>query len=469
MPGTFEPGNPDPVAPSPGASIPGETLRSPVTVRPAIRLRGTLRVPGDKSITHRALILAAIAEGETRILEGSDGLDCNSTAGILRALGARVERMGPAEGGRVDRLVHSPGRVGWREPDGVLDAGNSGTTLRLMAGVLAGTPLHTVLDGDASLRRRPVARIIEPLRRMGATLHARDADTLPPLTITGRSPLSAIVHRSPVPSAQVKSAVLLAGLSAQGTVEVREAIETRDHTERMLRARGVDVRGEPADDGWVVRMEGGVAVRARDERVPGDVSAAAFWLVAGAVHRDAEITIDRVGMNPTRRAVVDLLGRMGADIRETPATGDSEPVATLSVRSSALRAIDLGPDDVARAIDEIPALCLAAACARGTSRIRGAGELRRKESDRVAGVAEGLTALGARVAVAGDDITIEGRPDLAGYGLRGASVRTHDDHRLAMLFAIAGLLGEGETVLDESASAAVSYPGFFSDLERVRA
>ena len=447
----------------------GTPASASVIVRPAARLRGTLRVPGDKSITHRALILAALAEGETRVLEGSDGLDCNSTAGILRALGVTVERLGPAEGGRVDRLVRSPGRAGWHEPGDVLDAGNSGTTLRLMAGVLAGTPFRAVLDGDASLRRRPVARIIEPLRRMGATLHARAADTLPPLTITGRSPLSAIVHRSPVPSAQVKSAVLLAGLSARGTVEVREAIETRDHTERMLRARGVDVRGELADDGWVVTMEGGVPVQARDERVPGDISAAAFWLVAGAAHRDAELTIDRVGMNPTRRAVVDLLRHMGADIREEPLAGGSEPMAALSVRTSELRAIDLGPGDVARAIDEIPVLCLAAACARGTTRIRGAGELRRKESDRVAGVADGLTALGTRVTVDGDDIAIEGRPDQATFGLQGAAVRTHDDHRLAMLFAIAGLLGDGETVLDESASAAVSYPGFFSDLERVRA
>ncbi len=441
-----------------------------VVVRPAARLRGRLRLPGDKSITHRALILAGIAEGESRVMGGSDGLDCNSTAGVLRALGVTVERLGSAEGGRVDRLVRSPGRSGWHEPVGVLDAGNSGTTLRLMAGVLAGTPMYTVLDGDASLRGRPVARIIEPLRRMGATLHARSADTLPPVTIVGRASLAAIVHRSLVPSAQVKSAVLLAGLSAEGMIQVHEAVSTRDHTERMLRARGVAVRGVPADGAWLVTMEGGATVQALDEQVPGDVSAAAFWLVAGAAHRDAELTLESVGVNPTRRAVIDLLGRMGARILEDPVpTAGAEPMANLSVSTSDLRGIDLEAEDVARAIDEIPALCLAAACASGTTRIRGAGELRRKESDRIAGIVDGLTALGVRISADGDDIEITGAAGRRSFGLVGAPVRTHDDHRLAMTFAIAGLLAEGETSLDEGASAAVSYPGFFSDLERMRA
>ncbi len=445
-------------------------VSSGIVVRPAARLRGRLRLPGDKSITHRALILAGIAEGTSRILGGSDGLDCNSTAGVLQALGVTVERLGPPDGGRVDRLVRSPGRAAWREPVGVLDAGNSGTTLRLMAGVLAGTPMYAILDGDASLRGRPVARIIEPLRRMGATLHARSADTLPPVTIVGRAPLTAIVHRPRVPSAQVKSAVLLAGLSAEGTVQVHEAVPTRDHTERMLRARGVSVHGAPADGAWLVTMEGGATVRALDEQVPGDVSAAAFWLVAGAAHRDAELTLESVGVNPTRRAVIDLLGRMGARIREEPvAEGAAEPMANLTVSTSDLHAIDLDADDVARAIDEIPALCLAAACASGTSRIRGAGELRRKESDRIAGIVEGLSALGVRISADGDDIEITGGAERRSFGLAGAPVRTHDDHRLAMTFAIAGLLAEGETSLDESASAAVSYPGFFSDLERMRA
>ncbi|MGC8635135.1 MAG: 3-phosphoshikimate 1-carboxyvinyltransferase [Candidatus Limnocylindrales bacterium] len=440
------------------------------TVRPAARLRGTLRLPGDKSITHRAMLLAAVAAGESRILGGSDGLDANSTAGVLEALGVSVQRLGAAEGGRVDRLVRSPGREGWREPAGVLDAGNSGTTLRLVAGLLAGTPLYAVVDGDASLRGRPVARIIEPLRRMGATLHARAADTLPPVTIVGRSPLSAIAYRMPVPSAQVKSAILLAGLSSEGTVEVREAVGTRDHTERMLRARGVDVRTASADGEWVVRMEGGATLQPRDERVPGDISAAAFWLVAGAAHPDASLTLESVGLNPTRRAIVDLLRRMGAQIREEPQKTDgAEPMATLTVSTSELRAIDLGPEEVARAIDEIPALCVAAACAHGTTHIRGAGELRRKESDRIAGIASGLAAFGARVDVTGDDLAIRGAADRPAFGLSGAAVHTLGDHRLAMAFAIAGLLARGETILDDAGSAAVSYPGFFTDLERVRA
>jgi len=449
--------------------------RTPAAILHARRLRGTLRVPGDKSITHRALILAALARGESRIGDGSDGLDCNSTAGVLAQLGVQVERLDASDGGRVDRLVRSPGRAGWREAGSVLDAGNSGTTLRLMAGVLAGTPGRAVLDGDASLRARPVARIIEPLRRMGATLHARAADTLPPLTVEGRSPLMAIAHRTTVPSAQVKSAILLAGLSARGTVEVREAVATRDHTERMLRDRGIRVTAETSDGEWVVRMEGGATVQARDERVPGDISAAAFWLVAGAAHRDAQLTLEHVGLNPTRRAILDLLRRMGAEIREEPLAtggsepGGSEPVGTLTVTTSDLRAVELDPPDVARAIDEIPAICLAAACAAGTTRIRGAGELRRKESDRIAGIADGLRALGVHVSVDGDDLEIAGRPDLPGFGMTGTTVETRDDHRLAMMFAVAGLLAEGETTLDDAVSTAVSYPGFFTDLERVRA
>jgi 3-phosphoshikimate 1-carboxyvinyltransferase len=271
-----------------------------------------------------------------------------------------------------------------------------------------------------------------------------------------------------VPSAQVKSAILLAGLRAEGRTTVREAVATRDHTERMLRARGVPVTR--ADDAASVAwsLEGGTTVQAVDERIPGDVSAAAFWLVAGSVHPDADLTIRAVGVNPTRRAVIDLLRAMGASIDEHPPRADDdgigEPIADLAVRSSELHGIDLDPADVAAAIDEIPVLCLAAALARGTTTIRGAGELRNKESDRIAGVAAGLTALGARVEVDGDDLTIEGRPSL-----HGADTDSLDDHRLAMTFAVAGLLADGRTTIARPASAAISYPGFFHDLERVRA
>jgi 3-phosphoshikimate 1-carboxyvinyltransferase len=351
----------------------------------------------------------------------------------------------------------------------VLDCGNSGTTTRLVAGVLAGRPLFAVLDGDASLRRRPMGRITDPLTRMGAAFAGRGGGTLLPLAITGRARLSPIRYDTPVPSAQVKSAVLLAGLAAEGETAVTEAVATRDHTERMLRARGIDVEETTGPDGaHTVRLDGPVLPAAIAETVPSDPSGAAFWLVAGAIHPDAEIHLDGVSTNPTRRAIIDILRRMGAAIEErdrhAPGGTDGEPLADLTVRSSPLRAVDLSPADVAAAIDEIPILALAAAVADGTSRFRGLGELRHKESDRVAGIVEGLTALGARVSVTGDDIEIHG-----GTRLTGAVIETHDDHRLAMTFAIAGLIAGGATTVRQHASAAVSYPGFFRELEGVRA
>jgi 3-phosphoshikimate 1-carboxyvinyltransferase len=440
------------------------------TVRPAARLRGELRLPGDKSISHRALLFATLAEGRSTITAAGDGADVRSTAGVMHALGASVERV-RSDGRTVDYAVDSPGVDGLVEPDGILDCGNSGTSLRLIAGMLAGLPMTCVLDGDASLRRRPVARIIEPLRRMGAELHGRRHDSLPPLTVVGHTPLTAVDLTIAVPSAQVKSAILLAALRADGRTTVRERVATRDHTERMLRVRGVPVDRAVGADGEVAwTIEGGTRVTAIDERVPGDVSAAAFWLVAGAIHPDAELTLRAVGVNPTRRAIVDLLGAMGADIEERPLDGAAaddgvgEPTADLVVRSSELRAIDVSPTQVAEAIDEIPILCLAATQARGVTTIRGAGELRHKESDRIAGVAVGLSALGATVEVDGDDLRIHGDTTL-----RGAATDSLDDHRLAMAFAIAGLVASGATTIERPGSAAVSYPGFFDDLERVRA
>jgi 3-phosphoshikimate 1-carboxyvinyltransferase len=450
-------------------------------IRQARRLRGEFGLPGDKSISHRALMLATLAAGESRIAGAGDGADVRSTAAICAALGAAVERAVDDESGNASYRIVSPGVDGLGQPRADLDCGNSGTSLRLFAGILAGLPFRSVLDGDHSLRRRPVARIIEPLRSMGAVLHARSDDSLPPVTVVGRTPLRAVDVSTPVPSAQVKSAILLAGLRAEGRTTIREAVATRDHTERMLRARGVPVLTE--DGGGLggavaVSLEGGSSVNAVSERVPGDVSAAAFWLVAAAIHPDAELTLRGVGVNPTRRAVIDILRGMGADIDERPidaatgagvgigepGAGIGEPVADLVVRSSGLRAIDLGPADVAAAIDEIPILCLAASQASGTTIIRGAGELRHKESDRISGTIDGLRALGARVQVDGDDLTIHGRARLD-----GAAIDSHDDHRLAMTFAIAGLLASGETSIRRPGSAAVSYPGFFAELERVGA
>jgi 3-phosphoshikimate 1-carboxyvinyltransferase len=444
-------------------------------VRPSARLRGDLYLPGDKSVSHRALILAAAAAGESLIHGAGDGADVRSTAGVVAALGASVDRRtvdGPAGAATVDYRVVSPGADGLREPTATLDCGNSGTSLRLMTGLLAGLPMTCVLDGDASLRGRPVARIIEPLRSMGAVLHARRNDSLPPLTVVGRTPLRAIDVATSVPSAQVKSAILLAGLRADGRTTVREAVATRDHTERMLRARGVPVERTGSADGSVAwTVQGGVTVQAVEEQVPGDLSAAAFWLVAGAIHPDADLVLHDVGVNPTRRAVIDILRSMGAAIEERPRAaggeaGDDvgEPIADLHVQSSELRAVELGPAEVAAAIDEIPVLCLAATVAVGTTLIRGAGELRHKESDRIAGVAAGLRALGARIEIDGDDLRIEG-----GRALEGAETDSLDDHRLAMTFAIAGLIATGRTSVGRPGSATISYPGFFDDLERVRA
>ena len=454
------------------AAPPGSAPEASVTVQAARRLRGELGVPGDKSISHRALMLALLAVGESGIHGAGDGADVRTTATIVAALGASIERAA-GDGRNADYRVVSPGDASLPAPADVLDCGNSGTSLRLFAGILAGLPVTAVLDGDASLRRRPVARIIEPLRAMGATLEAHDHDSLPPLTVTGRRPLRPIDWTTPVPSAQVKSSILLAGLRAGGTTRVHERVATRDHSERMLRARGVTVRSLPdGAGGATIEIDGGTAVQAIEERVPGDPSAAAFWLVAAAVHPDAEIVIRNVGVNPTRRAIVDILSRMGAAIEERPVdraasagTADvGEPVADLVVRSSDLRAVEIGPAEVAAAIDEIPVLCLAATQARGRTTIRGAGELRHKESDRLAGIAAGLGALGARITVDGDDLTIDGPVRLI-----GAPTDSLDDHRLAMTFAIAALIATGRTTVGRPHSASISYPGFFTDLERIRA
>ena len=439
-----------------------------VVVRPAARLRGTPSLPGDKSISHRALLLALLAEGESRIAAAGDGADVRSTAGVVAALGATVERVAE-RAGRVDYRVISPGADALVEPEGILDCGNSGTTTRLVAGLLAGRPLFAVLDGDASLRRRPMGRVVEPLRAMGAAFSGRSGDTLLPLAVRGRARLSPIDYRTPVPSAQVKSAILLAGLAADGETRVTEAVATRDHTERMLRARGASVREETGADGThTVMLVGPARVAIVAETVPADPSGAAFWLVAASIHPDAELRLEGVSTNPTRRTIIDILRRMGASIEEIAVEGpggpDGEPLADLVVRSSELRGVDLSPAEVAGAIDEIPILALAAAAASGTTRIRGVSELRHKESDRVAGIAAGLGALGADVRVEGDDIEIRG-----GRRLTGAATETLDDHRLAMTFAVAGLIAEGETVIDRAGSVAISYPGFFHDLEGVRA
>jgi 3-phosphoshikimate 1-carboxyvinyltransferase len=414
------------------------------TIRPARRLRGTIAVPGDKSISHRAAILNALAGGEAVVHNFLPGDDCRSTLRVLQALGvdcALVER----DDAPMLR-VRGGGLHGLREPGDVLDCGNSGTTMRLLAGVLAGQPFHAVLTGDASLRTRPMARVTRPLAEMGARIDGREGGRLAPLAVRGGG-LRGIHYRPPEPSAQVKSAVLLAGLYAEGETVVEEAAPTRDHTERMLAAMGARIAGE----GGAVRLTPGVALAPLSMRVPNDISAAAFWMVAAAAHPDAEVRLTGVGLNPTRTG-----------IEEERIVG-GEPVGDVVVRSSRLRGIEVAGDLVPRLIDEVPALAVAAACADGETIVRDAKELRVKESDRIATVAAELRRLGARVEERDDGMTIEGGT------LAGGAVASHGDHRLAMALAAAGLVARGPTRLSDAGAVTISYPDFWEHLERFSA
>ena len=430
-----------------------------VVRRPA-RLRGTVRVPGDKSISHRAAILGALASGTTTAHRFLTADDCLATLDCLRALGV-AWRLQEDEPGVATLEVRGVGLRGLREPDGVLDCRNSGTTLRLLAGVLAGQPFTSVLTGDASLRARPVDRVVEPLRQMGAQLFARDGDRLPPLAIRGGA-LRGIHYRLPVASAQVKSAVLLAGLFAKGETVVEEPLQTRDHTERMLCAMGADLRRE----GPGVRLEPPASLSPLDLEVPGDLSAAAFWIVAAAAHPDAELVLPGVGVNPTRTGLLDALSAMGAsiDVGEERMVGE-EPVADICVRSSRLEGVEVSGALVPRMIDELPALAVAAAFATGRTVVRDAAELRVKESDRIAAITAQLRRLGTAIEERPDGFVIEGgRP--SGEG-RGARVTGGGDHRLTMALAVAGMLADGETIVEDGEAVAISYPGFWRDLEQL--
>jgi 3-phosphoshikimate 1-carboxyvinyltransferase len=412
-------------------------------VRPARRLDGEVRLPGDKSISHRALMLNAVAEGEARVEGLSNGADVASTAGCLRALGVEIEA------GR----VAGRGLAGLREPSGPLDCGNSGTTMRLLAGLLAGRPFPVTLVGDGSLSRRPMDRVTAPLRLMGANAETE------PLRVGGGAPLRGVTYESPVASAQVKSAVLLAGLSAEGATSVVEPAPTRDHTERMLEAMGATVAREDRS----VTVNGPVAaLRPLDVTVPGDLSAAAFWLVAAGLHADARLRLQGVGVNPTRTALLDLLEAAGVRVaRLRPRLAGVEPVADLEVgTASAGRAFEVAGTAAAELIDELPVLAIAAALLPGTSRITGARELRVKESDRVAAMAAGLAAMGGDVTELEDGWEIRGPRHL-----EGARVTSAGDHRVAMALAVAGLLADGATEIEDAGCVDISYPGFWDQLE----
>ncbi|MCP9771024.1 3-phosphoshikimate 1-carboxyvinyltransferase [Synechococcus sp. Tobar12-5m-g] len=423
-------------------------------------LRGTVRVPGDKSISHRALLFGAIAIGATEI----DGLlpaeDPLSTAACLRAMGVAVS---PIEAGLPVR-VQGVGLDGLREPDAVLDCGNSGTTMRLLLGLLAGrSGRHFVLSGDGSLRRRPMGRVGQPLAAMGARVHGRAGGTLAPLAIEGH-PLHGTVIGTPIASAQVKSAILLAALTASGPTTVIEPARSRDHSERMLRAFGADL--SIGDDlSRQVTVHPGAVLRGQQVVVPGDISSAAFWLVAGAITPGAELTLENVGLNPTRTGILEVLEQMGARIeRFNLHEVAGEPVGDLRVWHGPLQPFEIGGELIPRLVDEIPVLAVAACCAEGVSRVRDAAELRVKETDRLAVMARQLQAMGARLQETPDGLTIEG-----GTSLRGALVDSETDHRVAMSLAVAAQIATGSTELHGSEAAAVSYPGFWTDLERLQA
>jgi 3-phosphoshikimate 1-carboxyvinyltransferase len=407
-------------------------------------LRGEVGVPGDKSVSHRAVMLAALAEGRSRITGFLEGEDTRATAAIFQRLGVRIE----AEGAQ--RIVHGVGLHGLRVADSALDCGNAGTGMRLLAGLLAGQAFASELVGDASLSKRPMNRVIEPLRRMGARIDAAPGG-LPPLRIHANNILQAIDFETRVASAQVKSAVLLAGLYAQGETRVREPHPTRDYTERMLRAFGWPVAFGP---GWAT-LDGGHQLRATDVDVPADFSSAAFFLVAASVVPGSELRLRRVGMNPRRTGLLAALRLMGADITEdNPGEQGGEPVADLRVRHARLRGIEVPEALVPDMIDEFPALFTAAALAEGRTVVRGAAELRVKESDRIAVMSAGLRALGARIQETPDGAVIEGGR------LAGGSADSHGDHRIAMSLAIAAQCATGEVRIGDCANVATSFPGF---------
>lgn len=397
-------------------------------------------------------MLAALSDGPCRVTNYLRGEDCLGTLRVLRQLGVSID-----ESPDGSFVVHGCGGR-FRAPSDDLDCGNSGTTMRLMSGLLAAQPFRSRLTGDPSLSRRPMRRVMEPLGLMGALLRTEGEGDRPPLIIDGTADLQGIEYRLPVASAQVKSCVLLAGLLARGETTVVQPVATRDHTERMLESFGVPV----SRDGEKITVRGGRLPRARDFAVPGDISSAAFWLVAASAQKDAELVLRDVGLNPTRTGILAVLRRMGAAIREASSNESGEPVGSIEVRGAPLQGTTIGGAEIPNVIDEIPVLAVAGALATGSTVIRDASELRVKESDRLAVVAHHLAAMGADVMENPDGLVIRG-----GRPLHGARLDSHGDHRIAMAFAIAGLFAEGETVIENTECVETSYPGFAAQLEQL--
>lgn len=418
--------------------------------RPPTPLRGDAAIPGDKSISHRALMFGALAIGQTRISGLLEGDDVRRTAAAMRALGAEISRDG------ADWLVSGRGIGGLIPPDDVLDMGNSGTAARLLAGILASHDLYSVMTGDASLRKRPMARVIEPLKATGAQFTARAGDRLP-LTIQGTGDALPLTYRLPVASAQVKSAILLAGLNARGVTTVEEPEPTRDHSENMLRHFGAEVEIAVEGKTRIIRLRGQPELIAADVNVPGDPSSAAFPLVAGLLVPGSTLTIRNVGLNPLRTGLFETLRAMGADLRLSNArTEGGEPVGDVTITHTQLRAVDVHAERAPSMIDEYPILSIACAAASGTSRLRGLHELRVKESDRLAATMAMLHAGGARAEIEGDDLIIHGGHALKG----GALVETHMDHRIAMSALILGHITAEPIRIDDASFIDTSFPGF---------
>ena len=420
-------------------------------LEPGGKLVGNVRVPGDKSMSHRAIMLGAIAEGKTDVTGFLEGEDALSTLGAFRNMGVMISE---PESGRLS--IEGVGLRGLQAPTGIMDVGNSGTSIRLMAGLLAGQTFSSVLTGDQSLLRRPMARVITPLSQMGAVISSREG--CPPLEISGGSKLRGLHYELPVASAQVKSSVLLAGLFAEGFTSVIEPARTRDHTERMLTGFGYAVEVESGSIG----LEGGGTLQGTRVDIPADISSAAFFMVGASIAEGSDLVLEHVGINPTRDGVIRILKAMGADIESSNERDvGGEPVADLRIRSAPLRGIDIPVEEVPLAIDELPAILIAAACAEGVTVLRGAEELRVKESDRIASMAEGLTQLGISNTVHADGITV------IGGDIGSGVIATHHDHRIAMSFAMAALRASDRIKVSDCAHVATSFPGFAELAARV--
>ncbi|OJT57865.1 3-phosphoshikimate 1-carboxyvinyltransferase [Bacillus altitudinis] len=414
-------------------------------------MNGEIHIPGDKSISHRSVMFGAIADGTTVVKNFLPGADCLSTIDCFRKMGVDIEQKG------TDVVIHGKGLKGLKEPSDILDVGNSGTTIRLMMGILAGCEFHTTLIGDESIAKRPMKRVTGPLRQLGAKIDGRANGEYTPLSIRGGN-LKAISYESPVASAQIKSAVLLAGLQAKGTTTLTEPHKSRDHTERMLSMFGVSLH----EDAQSVSIEGGQTLKATDVFVPGDISSAAFFLVAGSIVPNSRIVLRNVGLNKTRTGIIDVLKQMGADldIQEVDAKG-GEPYGDLTISTSSLKGIDISGDMISRLIDEIPIIALLATQAEGTTIIKDAAELKVKETNRIDTVVSELKKLGAHIEATDDGMKIHGQTSLKG----GAVVSSYGDHRIGMMLGIAACITEQAIEIEDTDAVRVSYPNFFEHIE----